>query len=115
MNIPSEVPEVKAKPITDHRNLRHARAVYGAGLSKSGALAIPALVEKRTNPEAVVRPLRIGYCNIKKIKKVAAGCGFSLFASSKEVYGSGLNNFYQLGGPINSEGVKRYVDSLHTL
>lgn len=37
--------------------------------------------------------------NDHKIKKVSAGLGFSLFASSNELYGSGLNNYYQIGGP----------------
>lgn len=42
--------------------------------------------------------MRIPVFNSKKINKVAAGFGFSLFASSSILYGSGLNNFYQLGG-----------------
>uniref|UniRef100_A0A7E4V679 Williams-Beuren syndrome chromosomal region 16 protein n=1 Tax=Panagrellus redivivus TaxID=6233 RepID=A0A7E4V679_PANRE len=104
----SDVPPLdREKPQQDYRNLRTSRAVYGCGLSKSGSLAIPNLVEKRSNPEVVSRPLRISYCNGKKIKKVASGFGFSLFASSNELFGSGLNNFYQLGGPINDQKADR--------
>uniref|UniRef100_A0AC34GTB1 Uncharacterized protein n=1 Tax=Panagrolaimus sp. ES5 TaxID=591445 RepID=A0AC34GTB1_9BILA len=83
------------------------KGVYGAGLSKSGALGIRYLVEKRTAPETVLRPLRISFCNSKKITKIAAGCGFSIFANNHELYGSGLNNFYQLGGAVNDKKVDR--------
>lgn len=44
--------------------------------------------------------MKITFFNSKKINKVSAGFGFSLFASSSELYGCGLNNFYQLGGAI---------------
>ncbi|KAI6192384.1 hypothetical protein M3Y97_00331700 [Aphelenchoides bicaudatus] len=78
-------------------------AVFGAGLTKSGALASRALVMEPTSPSSMLRPLRIVLLNEKKIRKVAAGLGFSLFASSSALYGSGLNNFYQLGGPERDE------------
>jgi len=44
--------------------------------------------------------------NNKKIKRVAAGCGFSLFASPKELYGVGLNQFHQIGGPMRKSEEK---------
>lgn len=46
--------------------------------------------------------MRIAAFNSKKINKVSAGFGFSLFSSSSTLYGSGLNNFYQLGGAIRN-------------
>lgn len=106
----SEIPTVKDKPVQDYRNLRAVKAVYGCGLTKTGGLATPSYVEKRNNPYSISRPVRIGYCVGKKIRKVASGFGFSLFASSNELYGSGLNNFYQLGGPVNNRKHRRTED-----
>lgn len=103
----SEIPILKDKEPIDYRNLKTSKAVYGCGLSKTGSLATSSFVEKRKNPEILSRPIRINYCVGKNIKKVAAGFGFSLFASSNELYGSGLNNFYQLGGPQNDDKNQR--------
>jgi len=88
------------KTEVDYRNTPLRYIVYGAGLSATGSLAIAPLVKVRSAPDVVYRPVHIQKMNGKKIRKVAAGCGFSLFASKTELYGSGLNNFYQLGGPI---------------
>lgn len=74
-------------------------AVFGAGLTKSGALASRHVIVGPTAPSVMLRPMRMSRLNEKKIRKVAAGLGFSLFAASNALYGSGLNNFYQLGGP----------------
>ncbi|KAH7724486.1 Protein W09G3.7 a [Aphelenchoides avenae] len=57
--------------------------------------------------------MRLSWLNAKKIRRVAAGCGFSLFASSNELYGCGLNNFYQLGGPYRTETHKRSEEWYH--
>uniref|UniRef100_A0AC34QV76 Uncharacterized protein n=1 Tax=Panagrolaimus sp. JU765 TaxID=591449 RepID=A0AC34QV76_9BILA len=103
----SEIPTIKEPKEVDNRNLQNFCAVYGCGLTKTGSLATAAFVEKRNNPEIMSRPIRINYCSTKKIKKIAAGFGFSLFATSTELFGSGLNNFYQLGGPRNEKNVKR--------
>ncbi|VDN31875.1 unnamed protein product [Cylicostephanus goldi] len=69
-------------------------AVYGCGLSASGALAIPRLVvnDKIVTAKEAHKPLRISHFNLKGIRHVAAGFGFSLFASRDRLYGSGLNN-----------------------
>jgi alpha-tubulin suppressor-like RCC1 family protein len=90
-------------------------AIFGAGLTKSGALASRHLVMEPTSPTSMTRPLRLGRLNEKKIRKVAAGLGFSLFAASDALYGSGLNNFYQLGGPKrkNEEWVFGYFGGFY--
>lgn len=97
------VPKISAKIITkldpNAAPVKANCAVFGSGLSKSGALACRHLVMEPSGAAAVLRPLRLGRLNEKKIRKVAAGFGFSLFAASDALYGSGLNNFYQLGGP----------------
>jgi hypothetical protein len=51
----------------------------------------------------------------KEIKMVSAGCGFSLFASNSKLYGSGLNNFYQIGGPLRGKGFEGAHDWYHVL
>ncbi|GMT01916.1 hypothetical protein PENTCL1PPCAC_24090, partial [Pristionchus entomophagus] len=81
-------------------------AVYGFGLSASGALSIPALIvqDKKVTSRETHKPLRISYCNLREIKKVASGFGFSLFASRNKVYGSGLNNRYQVAGRVIDKG-----------
>ncbi|TMS36237.1 hypothetical protein L596_003450 [Steinernema carpocapsae] len=87
------------------RNSNHA--VYGAGLSASGSFAKPSLVLKENRGVKVVKPQRLAYCNKKKIKHIAAGFGYSLFASSDHLHGSGINNFYQLGGPVRTDAHRR--------
>ncbi|VDO82354.1 unnamed protein product, partial [Heligmosomoides polygyrus] len=69
-------------------------SVYGCGLSASGALAIPRLVinENAVTAKEAHRPLRISHMNTRGIRHIAAGFGFSLFASKDKLYGSGLNN-----------------------
>ncbi|GMT29370.1 hypothetical protein PFISCL1PPCAC_20667, partial [Pristionchus fissidentatus] len=81
-------------------------AVYGFGLSATGALSIPALVvqDNKVTSKEVHKPLRISYCNLREIKKVSAGFGFSLFASRNKVYGSGLNNRFQIAGRVVDKG-----------
>uniref|UniRef100_A0A1I7YC95 Regulator of chromosome condensation (RCC1) family protein n=1 Tax=Steinernema glaseri TaxID=37863 RepID=A0A1I7YC95_9BILA len=82
-------------------------AVYASGLSASGSFAAPSLVLNEHRGVTVSKPQRLGYCNDKNIKHIAAGFGFSLFASSEQVYGSGLNNHYQLGGPVRTTSIQR--------
>ncbi|KAF8369130.1 hypothetical protein PRIPAC_86959, partial [Pristionchus pacificus] len=81
-------------------------AVYGFGLSASGALSIPALVvqDNKVTSRETHKPLRISYCNLREIKKVSSGFGFSLFASRNKVYGSGLNNRLQIAGRLLDKG-----------
>ncbi|KHJ84052.1 hypothetical protein OESDEN_16238, partial [Oesophagostomum dentatum] len=83
-------------------------AVYGCGLSASGALAIPRLVvnDKVVTGREVHKPLRISHFNVKGIKHIAAGFGFSLFASNDRLYGSGLNNRFQITSHVREEGQK---------
>ncbi|CAD5230335.1 unnamed protein product [Bursaphelenchus okinawaensis] len=102
-----EVIEPKKKPILDYKGPKANCAVYGAGFTKSGALGNSKLVTAEGQPELVNRPLRIGVLNTKSIRRVAAGLGFSVFASPSKVYGCGLNNFYQIGGEYRSEKKER--------
>ncbi|KAF1769978.1 hypothetical protein GCK72_001795 [Caenorhabditis remanei] len=85
-------------------------AVYGCGLSASGALAIPKLVQ---NPDDVTaseakHPKRITYFNTKSIKFVSSGFGFSLFASDNKLFGAGINNRFQIGGQLTDSS--KYQD-----
>ncbi|KAL3068588.1 hypothetical protein niasHT_030879 [Heterodera trifolii] len=98
-----EIPQLNYGKVHDVADRTRSNcAVYGAGLSSTGALAIASLVTTPTGPEIVYRPKRIPKMNAKAIKQVAAGFGFSLFASKNQLFGSGLNNFYQLGGPTRT-------------
>ncbi|WKY04105.1 hypothetical protein Q1695_005236 [Nippostrongylus brasiliensis] len=84
-------------------------AVYGCGLSASGALAIPRLVVNSnvvTSKEAH-KPLRISSLNTREIRFIAAGFGFSLFASKDKLYGSGLNNRFQITSHVRDAESKR--------
>ncbi|KAK5978625.1 Williams-Beuren syndrome chromosomal region 16 protein [Trichostrongylus colubriformis] len=83
-------------------------AVYGCGLSASGALAIPRLVvnEDSVTSREVHRPLRITHMNTRGIKHIAAGFGFSLFASKNKLFGSGLNNRFQITSHVRDVGTK---------
>ncbi|VDL74340.1 unnamed protein product [Nippostrongylus brasiliensis] len=79
-------------------------AVYGCGLSASGALAIPRLVVNSnvvTSKEAH-KPLRISSLNTREIRFIAAGFGFSLFASKDKLYGS-----------ATTSGVYAFGDNVH--
>ena len=104
----SESEVVKPKPIRDFAadSARVNCAVYAAGLTKSGALSIRSLVVQPRQPHMLKKPQRITFMNTRKIRRVAAGFGFSLFASPQHLYGSGLNNFGQLGGTIQSGAPK---------
>ncbi|CAO4362667.1 unnamed protein product [Caenorhabditis nigoni] len=78
-------------------------AVYGCGLSASGALAIPKLIQNSTDDVTASEakyPKRITYFNTKSIKNVTSGFGFSLFASENRLYGAGINNRFQIGGQL---------------
>ncbi|EYC18818.1 hypothetical protein Y032_0026g1384 [Ancylostoma ceylanicum] len=83
-------------------------AVYGCGLSASGALAIPRLVvnDKVVTAREAHKPLRISGFNTRGIKHIAAGFGFSLFAAKDKLYGSGLNNRFQITSHIREAGKK---------
>ncbi|CAJ0601253.1 unnamed protein product [Cylicocyclus nassatus] len=82
-------------------------AVYGCGLSASGALAIPRLVvnDKIVTAKEAHKPLRISHFNVKGIRHVAAGFGFSLFASKDRLYESSRFRF-QITSHIQMEGKK---------
>lgn len=77
-------------------------AVYGCGLSASGALAVPKLVQNSDDVTAneAKYPKRITYFNTKTIKSVTSGFGFSLFSSDNKLYGAGINNRFQIGGQL---------------
>jgi alpha-tubulin suppressor-like RCC1 family protein len=84
------------------KKLSHKRSssVYGCGLAASGALAEPEFINPRYFPfqlKQVNKPCRISHFNRSNIAYVAAGFGFSLFASKKSVIGAGLNTCGQLG------------------
>ncbi|ETN78513.1 hypothetical protein NECAME_10332 [Necator americanus] len=83
-------------------------ALYGCGLSASGALAIPRLVvnDKVVTARETRKPLRISQFNTRGIKHIAAGFGFSLFASKDKLYGSGLNNRFQITSHIREEDMR---------
>uniref|UniRef100_A0A0N4Z0A5 Regulator of chromosome condensation domain-containing protein n=1 Tax=Parastrongyloides trichosuri TaxID=131310 RepID=A0A0N4Z0A5_PARTI len=85
---------------------KNTKTVYASGLTKTGCFGIKNLVLNRTSPEMIAKPKKIPYFYKKNISKVSSGFGFSLFATSNKIYGSGLNNFYQIGkAPIRS-GIK---------
>ncbi|KJH44904.1 hydrolase, NUDIX family [Dictyocaulus viviparus] len=44
--------------------------------------------------------------NVRKIKHIAAGFGFSLFASKDKLFGSGLNNRFQITTHIKNAGLR---------
>ncbi|CAB3408341.1 unnamed protein product [Caenorhabditis bovis] len=94
---------LSSAPSTSKAKSKVNCAVYGCGLSASGALAIPKLVHNNntfvTAPEAKF-PKRITFFNTENIRHISAGFGFSLFASNKKLYGAGLNNRFQIGGHI---------------
>ncbi|GMR54987.1 hypothetical protein PMAYCL1PPCAC_25182 [Pristionchus mayeri] len=109
------LPSRDAQPKKKHSNC----VVYGFGLSASGALSIPSLVvqDKMVTSKRVssyfsvysgelLKPLQIAFCNIREIKKVSSGFGFSLFASKNKLYGSGLNNRSQIAGRVLGGGEK---------
>ncbi|KAI6231538.1 hypothetical protein M3Y95_00392400 [Aphelenchoides besseyi] len=98
-----EVEAEKPKVVRDYASTKANCAVFGVGLTKSGALAIPSMVRNELSTDALLRPTRIVKLNTKRIRKVAAGFGFSLFASDFKLYGAGLNNHHQLGGPIGRQ------------
>ncbi|CAL2028255.1 unnamed protein product [Caenorhabditis brenneri] len=81
-------------------------AVYGCGLSASGALAIPKLIQGTSassddvTPSEMEYPKRIPYFNTKSIKTISSGFGFSLFASEDKLFGAGINNRFQIGGHL---------------
>ncbi|CAI2298857.1 unnamed protein product [Caenorhabditis sp. 36 PRJEB53466] len=83
-------------------------AVYGCGLSASGALAIPKLVQSASGPDGEMgsketeRPKRIPFFNTFGVRHVASGFGFSLFASDTKLWGAGINNRLQIGGHLSS-------------
>ncbi|CAD92382.3 Williams-Beuren syndrome chromosomal region 16 protein [Caenorhabditis elegans] len=85
-------------------------AVYGCGLSASGALAIPKLVANSDDVTAGEArfPKRIAYFNTKSIKFISSGFGFSLFASKNRLYGAGINNRFQIGGQLTN--INKYQD-----
>ncbi|CAI5437421.1 unnamed protein product [Caenorhabditis angaria] len=76
------------------------RRVYGCGLSASGALAIPSLVKPRQiDGETPVTAKQVKYpkrIDLDDVRHISAGFGFSLFASENVLYGSGLNNRFQI-------------------
>ncbi|XGW30011.1 hypothetical protein V3C99_009209, partial [Haemonchus contortus] len=82
-------------------------AVYGCGLSASGALAIPQMVvSDYVTSREVHKPRRITHMNTRGIKYIAAGFGFSLFASKEKLFGSGLNNKFQITSHVRDTGIK---------
>uniref|UniRef100_A0A0K0E7J4 Regulator of chromosome condensation protein n=1 Tax=Strongyloides stercoralis TaxID=6248 RepID=A0A0K0E7J4_STRER len=76
---------------------RNRKKVYACGLSRTGSFGIKSLILTEAQPEVINKPMRIDYFITRKISKIASGFGFSLFATPDKLYGSGLNNFYQLG------------------
>ncbi|KAF7635767.1 Fe2OG dioxygenase domain-containing protein [Meloidogyne graminicola] len=103
-----EIPQKEPKYIHEMvGRKRKNRIVYGSGMCSTGALAIEKLLTFPSLTQCLWQPMRIVRMNTKNIKFIAAGCGFSLFASNNELYGSGLNNFYQLSGPKRSDEDER--------
>ncbi|CAI4226678.1 unnamed protein product [Auanema sp. JU1783] len=92
-------------------------AVYGSGLSASGALGIPNLVvnNKVVKAREQPKPTRITYLNTLGINKISAGFGFSLFASNSKLFGAGLNNRFQVTTQLGKEGVQDYYISCKKL
>jgi len=97
---PESIMQTKPKEILDYVGPKAKCAVFGAGLSKSGAFAIKNLIMEPTAPATLLKATRITRLNEFRIKQLAAGLGFSLFSTTSILLGSGLNNFYQLGGPM---------------
>ena len=115
--------EMASKPVfqyasnkTTSKIIRRSR-VYAWGLSITGALGAPKLVQPnipdghkpRPPREHFIRPYKLNYFTGFKVKDVAAGYGFSLIASSTienpaKVFGTGLNTNYQLGHQVTHEG-----------
>uniref|UniRef100_A0A1I7T730 RCC1/BLIP-II n=1 Tax=Caenorhabditis tropicalis TaxID=1561998 RepID=A0A1I7T730_9PELO len=88
-------------------------AVYGCGLSASGALAIPKLIQGTSNSDDIIAsemeyPKRVTFFNTKSVKFVSSGFGFSLFASENRLYGAGINNRFQIGGQLTDSS--KYQD-----
>ncbi|KAI1710584.1 RCC1-like G exchanging factor-like protein [Ditylenchus destructor] len=97
-----DVPPEQEKHVHDFRTRRVQGGIFGSGICSTGSFGLPSLVEKITSPDQIYKPRKLGWLDAKKIRRVAAGFGFSLFASHKELYGAGLNNFYQIGGPMRT-------------
>ncbi|KAI1711247.1 regulator of chromosome condensation (RCC1) repeat domain-containing protein [Ditylenchus destructor] len=97
-----DVPPEQEKHVHDFRTRRVQGGIFGSGICSTGSFGLPSLVERVTSPDQVYKPRKLDWLDTKKIRRVAAGFGFSLFASHKELYGAGLNNFYQIGGPMRT-------------
>uniref|UniRef100_A0A914X4T4 Uncharacterized protein n=1 Tax=Plectus sambesii TaxID=2011161 RepID=A0A914X4T4_9BILA len=88
------------------KNKSRKRSVYGWGLAAGGALAVPEFIDPKhfeRQLKQVHKPCRVPFADNLDISFVAAGFGFSLFASNQQnkskpkVYGAGLNVCGQLG------------------
>ncbi|PAV69166.1 hypothetical protein WR25_20592 [Diploscapter pachys] len=96
------------------RKQRTSLSVYGCGLAATGALGIAKFVMPGVNKgiqSEVVFPRRVQYFNIRDIRRISCGFGFSLFASADKLYGSGLNNLWQIAGHFHTEatGQEYYI------
>lgn len=81
------------------RNPVRSKSVYGCGLTASGSLATS---KNPSIPLELCKPTRISYCDSKDIKCIAAGFGFSLFASNDKIYGCGIDIF---SNDVDSENI----------
>ncbi|CEF65287.1 Williams-Beuren syndrome chromosomal region 16 protein [Strongyloides ratti] len=88
---------------------KNSKKVYACGLATTGSFGIKNLIKSKTSPEIISKPTKISYFSKKKISKISSGFGFSLFGTTNKLYGSGLNNFYQLGKAPVKKGYKEKV------
>ncbi|KAJ1354874.1 hypothetical protein KIN20_011951 [Parelaphostrongylus tenuis] len=104
-NLVSKTNAVRSENVSKKKAIT---AVYGCGLSASGALAIPELVvnDKFVTAREAYKPRRINHLNVRGIKYIAAGFGFSLFASKDKLFGSGLNNRFQITSHVQDTARK---------
>ncbi|MFH4982895.1 hypothetical protein AB6A40_009604 [Gnathostoma spinigerum] len=80
--------------MASRKAVKAVKAVYGSGLVASGALVSNSKLTSSPHSCLELRtPTRIAYCNSKEIRHIAAGFGFSVFASRDRIYGSGLDIF----------------------
>ena len=89
--------------------------VYSWGMACYGALGRPDLVIQKKNYKnpltSVKYPMRVAAMEMKNVKDVACGYGFSLFAvndSKGHIYGTGLNNQGQIGMCVNYLNVPKH-------
>lgn len=65
--------------------------VYGSGYGRTGSLFTKSLREGKAH--SFWKPHQILYFNSRSIRQIAAGFGFSVFASHKKLYGGGVDIF----------------------